>query len=113
MLTHPYLMAGFRLHGDQLADPSRRVPGSQRAGPVAPAAAEAVSPLPADLHPDLTTRERVALQTKPEACQTCHAMINPLGFTLENFDAVGRFRDGGGGKPIDATGGYQTRDGDR
>ena len=31
-------------------------------------------------------------------------MINPLGFTLEHFDAVGRFRDEEKGKPIDATG---------
>ena len=52
---------------------------------------EAVAPLPPDLHADLTTRERVTLQTKPEACQSCHGMINPLGFTLEHFDAVGRY----------------------
>ena len=61
----------------------------------------AVSPLPVELHADLTTRERITLQTKPEACQSCHAMINPLGFTLENFDAVGRFRTEEAGKPID------------
>ncbi len=34
------------------------------------------------------------------------------GFTLEHFDAVGRFRDEENGKPIDATGGYQTRAGE-
>ena len=56
-----------------------------------------------DLHADLTTRERVTLQTTPEACQMCHAMINPLGFTLEHFDAVGRFRKEEHGKPIDAS----------
>jgi hypothetical protein len=38
-------------------------------------------------------------------------MINPLGFTLENFDAVGRFRDREKGKPIDASGEYVTRTG--
>lgn len=38
-------------------------------------------------------------------------MINPLGFAFENFDAVGRFRKKEQGKPIDATGLYQTRDG--
>ena len=42
---------------------------------------------------------------------TCHGIINPLGFTLEQFDAVGRFRDKENGKPIDASGSYQTRDG--
>ena len=37
--------------------------------------------------------------------------MNPLGFALENFDAVGRFRDQENGKPIDATGSYETRAG--
>ena len=50
----------------------------------------AIAPLSAHIHPDLTTRERVALQTKASACQTCHAMINPLGFALEEYDAIGR-----------------------
>ena len=52
----------------------------------------------------MTTRERVALQTSPAACITCHGMINPLGFGLERFDAVGRFRLEEKGKPVDATG---------
>src|SRR5262249_47038177 len=73
---------------------------------------EAFTPLPEDLHPDLTTRERITLQTKPQACQSCHGVINPLGFTLENFDAVGRYRDQEKGRPINATGGYQTRTGE-
>jgi Protein of unknown function (DUF1588) len=64
------------------------------------------------LHPTLTTRERVALQTKGENCQSCHALINPLGFTLEHFDAVGRYRDLENGKPVNATGAYQTRTGE-
>jgi hypothetical protein len=39
-------------------------------------------------------------------------MINPLGFTLEHFDAVGRYRKEEKGKPIDATGSYETRSGE-
>jgi hypothetical protein len=39
-------------------------------------------------------------------------MINPLGYTLEHFDAVGRYRDDEKGKPIDASGTYQTRTGE-
>ena len=54
----------------------------------------------------------MALQTKPVSCQSCHGVINPLGYTLEHFDAVGRFRDQDNGKPIDATGTYQTRAGE-
>ena len=73
---------------------------------------EAVAPLPPELHADLTTRQRVTLQTKGESCQSCHRMINPLGFAFENFDAVGRFRKKEQGKPIDASGIYQTRTGD-
>ncbi|MBX9625905.1 MAG: DUF1588 domain-containing protein, partial [Gemmataceae bacterium] len=46
---------------------------------------DAFTPLPADLHPSLTTRERVALQTKPAACITCHGNMNPLGFALETL----------------------------
>jgi hypothetical protein len=39
-------------------------------------------------------------------------MINPLGFTLEHFDAIGRYRDQEKGRPIDATGSYLTRKGE-
>jgi hypothetical protein len=112
VLSHPYLMAGFAytatsspIHrGVFLA---RSVLGRSLRPPP-----EAVAPLAPDLHASLTTRERVALQTKPEACQACHAMVNPLGFTLEHFDAVGRFRKEELGKPIDASGIYRTRKGE-
>ena len=59
----------------------------------------------------MTTRERVALQTKPAACAGCHGLINPLGFTMEKFDAIGRLRDHENGKLIDASGTYQSRSG--
>ena len=38
-------------------------------------------------------------------------MINPLGFTLENFDAVGRYRSSEKDKPINTAGAYQNRHG--
>jgi mono/diheme cytochrome c family protein len=112
VITHPYLLATFAytatsspIHrGVFLA---RSVLGRSLRPPP-----EAAAPLPAELHPDLTTRERILLQTRPTQCITCHGMINPLGFPLENFDAVGRFRSEERGKPIDATGAYQTRTGD-
>jgi len=68
---------------------------------------EASAPFAPDAHPGMTNRERTALQTSPQACMTCHDLINPLGFPLENFDAVGRFRTEELNKPIDATGGYE------
>jgi hypothetical protein len=63
------------------------------------------------LHAELTTRERVALQTDSTACMSCHAMINPLGFTLEHYDAIGRYRAEEQGKPINSSGKYLTRTG--
>ncbi len=112
VLTNPYLMAAFAYTG--ASSPihrgvflTRNVLGVTLRPPP-----EAFTPLAASLHPDLTTRERVSLQTRPAACQACHGIVNPLGFTLEHFDAVGRFRDKDNGKPIDATGTYQTRSGE-
>ena len=53
-----------------------------------------------------TMRERMAQHRANPVCASCHAKIDPLGFALENFDAVGRWRarDGGADTPIDASG---------
>ena len=53
-----------------------------------------------------TMRERMAQHRASPACATCHAKIDPLGFALENFDAVGRWRarEDGASAPIDASG---------
>jgi Protein of unknown function (DUF1592)/Protein of unknown function (DUF1588)/PA14 domain/Protein of unknown function (DUF1595)/Cytochrome C oxidase, cbb3-type, subunit III len=112
VLTHPYLMASFAYTAS--TSPIHRGVFISRSilGRVLRPPPEAVAPLAPDLHPDLTTRQRVTLQTKPESCQSCHGMINPLGFTLENFDAVGRYRKDEQGRPIDATGSYETRAGE-
>lgn len=40
----------------------------------------------------LTTRQRWEARTAPAICQGCHRMINPLGFSLEAYDGIGRFR---------------------
>lgn len=50
-----------------------------------------------------TTRDRFSTATTVTACRGCHALINPLGFAFENFDAVGRFRLTENGHPVDAT----------
>jgi len=42
-------------------------------------------------------REKITELTRPQACQSCHSVINPLGFTLENFDAVGGYVNDDGG----------------
>jgi len=51
-----------------------------------------------------TFRELMALHAVQTACAGCHRRIDPLGFALENYDAVGAWRDTQGGKPLDATG---------
>jgi len=111
VLTHPYLMTSFAYL--DASSPIHRgvLLARNMLGRLLQPPQEAFTPLPADQHPNLTTRQRVALQTKPAACGSCHDMINPLGFTLENFDAIGRFRTAEDGKPVDATGAYLARGG--
>ncbi|MHC2068101.1 DUF1592 domain-containing protein [Bremerella sp. T1] len=111
LLTHPYLMSGLA-YTDSTSPIHRGVFLIRYVlGRTLRPPNDAFTPLSPDLHPDLTTRERVALQTSPESCQVCHTRINGLGFTLEHFDAVGRFRELEKERPIDSTGSYTTRDG--
>src|SRR5204863_6791717 len=39
------------------------------------------------------------------ACASCHNLMDPIGFSLENYDAIGRWRTVEEGQPIDVTGG--------
>lgn len=48
-------------------------------------------------------RETFELHRRSPDCKVCHAKIDPLGFSLENFDALGRWRDTDNGLPIDAS----------
>jgi len=52
-----------------------------------------------------TIRERLAQHRRNPVCSTCHSVIDPPGFALENFDAIGGWRTvDESGKPVDATG---------
>lgn len=53
----------------------------------------------------LTMRERLAQHRDNPACSGCHQLMDPAGFSLENFDAVGRWRAREEAAPIDSTGG--------
>jgi hypothetical protein len=53
----------------------------------------------------LSVRERLAEHRRDVACAGCHRLMDPVGFSLENFDAVGRWRTSEEGRPMDATGG--------
>jgi hypothetical protein len=53
----------------------------------------------------LTLRQRTELHRKDAVCANCHKTLDPIGFGLENFDAIGRWRDQDDtGGPIDAAG---------
>lgn len=51
----------------------------------------------------LTLREAMVQHRANPACANCHARMDPIGFAMENFDAVGQFRDQDAGKPIDVS----------
>jgi hypothetical protein len=53
----------------------------------------------------LTLRQRTELHTKDPVCANCHRVLDPIGFGLENFDAIGRWREkNDAGVAIDSAG---------
>ena len=67
-----------------------------------------VPPLPEDIGIDaepLTLRERLGVHRERADCRGCHEQIDPLGFALENYDAVGRWRSTyENDRPVDSSG---------
>jgi hypothetical protein len=49
-------------------------------------------------------RERMEQHRRNPACASCHAVMDPLGFALEQYDAIGRWRTTEAGMPVDSTG---------
>jgi hypothetical protein len=85
----------------------RRVLGS----PTPPPPADAGT-IPADdqTFNGLTLRERLAEHKRNATCAACHLRIDPLGFPLESFDAIGRTRKTyADGKPVDVTGEFKDK----
>jgi hypothetical protein len=113
VLTHPYLLAAFSYQ--KLTSPIHRgvfltrniVGRALRPPPMAMTFKDA------DFAPNLTMRQKVTQLTRSQACQGCHSVINPLGFTLEQFDAVGRFRTTEHDQAIDPVSDYLTDDGEK
>lgn len=58
-----------------------------------------VPPLP---DPEKTTRERFSIHSTDAVCSSCHNLIDPLGFSFEQFDGMGAARSTENGKPIDS-----------
>jgi hypothetical protein len=53
----------------------------------------------------LSVRERLAEHRANAACAGCHNLMDPIGFSLENYDAIGRWRTVEDGQAIDVAGG--------
>jgi mono/diheme cytochrome c family protein len=51
-----------------------------------------------------TMREQMEMHRKNEPCASCHKIMDPIGLSMENFDAIGRWRTMDEGKPIDPAG---------
>ncbi len=105
-LSHPLVLAYYAYHNQ--SSPihrgvflAKRVLGRNLRPPV-----DAIVPISEEAAPGMSTRERVALQTSGAMCQSCHRVINPLGFAMEHYDAIGKYRAEDNGKPIDALGSY-------
>ena len=111
LLTHPYLLAVYSYHNS--TSPihrgvfvTRHVLGRSLKPPP-----EAVVFKDEAFDPNLTMREKVTKLTKADACMTCHGIINPLGFALEQFDGIGRLRKTEKGRPINTISDYLSADG--
>jgi hypothetical protein len=51
----------------------------------------------------ITLRQRLEQHRVSPSCNACHGVIDPIGIALENFDAIGKWRDTAEGQPVDAS----------
>ena len=51
-----------------------------------------------------SVRQRLEQHRANPSCASCHAVMDPVGFSLEHFDLIGKWRDADGGVPVNATG---------
>ena len=75
-------------------------------GTTAPLPPPNVPPLDTDAsaQQSASVRQRMEEHRKNPVCAACHKIMDPIGFSLENFDLIGRYRASDGGIPIDASG---------
>ncbi len=111
VLTHPYLLATFSytkstspIHRGVFV--TRNILGRMLKPPPM-----AIAFMDDKFDPSFTMREKVTELTSKPACMSCHVTINPLGFSFERFDAVGRVRATDNRKPVDPVSDYVAADG--
>ncbi|MDG2222083.1 MAG: DUF1592 domain-containing protein [Rubripirellula sp.] len=112
LLTHPYLLSAFSYHNN--TSPvhrgvflTRNIIGRGLKPPP-----EAVAFNDDEFPANLTMREKVTSLTQATSCMSCHSIINPLGFTLESYDPVGRFRTSDGEKQVNTKAQYVSANGE-
>ncbi len=111
VVTHPYLLARLA-HHHETAPILRGVFITRNVlGGILKPPPEAISFLDSHFKQEMTTREKVVQMTKNTSCMTCHETINPLGFSLEHFDAVGRFRLTDNSLPVNPESDFENFDG--
>jgi hypothetical protein len=105
ILTQPGLLAG--LAGPVDDSPVKRgvlvLDSLLCATPPPPPPGVNTNPPPFDPSVPTTTRERFVTQHAVGGCAACHTPIDAIGFTFENYDAVGAWRTQENGLPVDAT----------
>jgi hypothetical protein len=69
-----------------------------------PAPPPGVPPLSETPVPGQTLRQRLEAHRSNPACSTCHNLMDPIGFGLENYDAIGAYRTTDSGSPVDSSG---------
>jgi hypothetical protein len=65
-----------------------------------------VPALDSTVNSQFSIRQRLKQHRENTACASCHQQMDPVGFALENFDAIGRWRKSEAGQLIDAAGGF-------
>ncbi len=104
ILTQPGLMS-LLAHADQSAPVQRgKFVREQLLCQLLPPPPPDVDTTPPDPDVNATTRERFRQHSADARCATCHRLLDNVGFGLEAFDHLGRFRTEENGLPIDATG---------
>lgn len=111
IVTHPFLLSSLAYHNN--TSPihrgvflTRNIVGMTLKSP--PMANEFKE---GKFNPRLTMREKVTEMTRAKACMGCHVTINPLGFSLEHYDGIGRWRMKDQNKPVDSTSDFKTESG--
>ncbi len=111
VVTHPYLLARLA-HHNQTSPIHRGVFVTRNLlGGILKPPPEDIEFKDGHFDPKLSMREKVVRITSNTSCMTCHETINPLGFSLENFDAVGRFRLSEHEQPIISESDFETFEG--